>query len=40
LVRCRTEQGIVVTAAEQEDEALQVLAQLADAVGGVAGELF
>jgi hypothetical protein len=31
--------GFAVAAAEQEDEALQVLAQLADAAGGVADEL-
>jgi hypothetical protein len=34
-VRCRAEQGFAVAAAEQEDEAVQVLAQLRGAVGGL-----
>jgi hypothetical protein len=40
-VRRAAEQGLAVAAAaDQEDKPLQVRAQLADAVGGVAGELF
>ena len=38
--RREAEQGLAVAAAEQEDKALQVAAQLRDAVGGVADELF
>jgi hypothetical protein len=38
--RIGAEQGLAVVAAEQEDEPVQVLAQLADVVGGVADELF
>jgi hypothetical protein len=34
------ERGLAVAAAEQQDEQLQVLAQLADVIGRVAGELF
>jgi hypothetical protein len=34
----RAEEGFAVAAAEQEDEPLQVGAQLGDAVGGVANE--
>jgi hypothetical protein len=34
------EQVLAVAAAEQEDEALQILAQLREAVSGVADELF
>jgi hypothetical protein len=39
--RCRVgvEQGLAVAAAEQEDEPLQVITQLGQAVGGVADEL-
>ena len=39
---CRVvaEQGLAVVAAEQEGEPVQILAQLADVVGGVADELF
>jgi len=33
------EQGLAVAAAEQEDEPFQVLAQLADAVGGMTHEV-
>jgi hypothetical protein len=40
LVRRAAEQGLAVAAADQEDKPLQVRAQLADVVGGVAGELF
>jgi hypothetical protein len=39
LCRVRAEQGLAVIAAEQEGEPVQVLAQLGDAVGGVADEL-
>jgi hypothetical protein len=38
--RAGAEQGLAVVAAEQEDEPVQVLAQLADVVCGVADELF
>ena len=34
------EEGFAIAAAEQEGKALQVLAQLRDAVGGMADELF
>ena len=40
LFRAGAEQGLAVVAAEQEDEPVQVLAQLAGVVGGVADELF
>jgi hypothetical protein len=36
---CGAEEGLAVAAAEQEDEPFQVLAQLGEAVGGVADEL-
>jgi hypothetical protein len=36
----RAEEGFAVVAAEEEGEAVQVLAQLADVVGGVADECF
>jgi len=36
----RAEERCAVVVAEQEAEAVQVLAQLAGAVGGVAGEVF
>jgi hypothetical protein len=39
LGRSWAEEGLAVVAAEQEDEALQVVAQLGQAVGGVADEL-
>ena len=39
LGRVGAEQGLAVAAAEQEDEPLQVAAQLGQAVGGVADEL-
>ena len=39
LGRAVAEQGLAVVAAEQEGEPVQVLAQLADVVGGVADEL-
>ena len=38
--RGRADQGLAVAAAGQEGEALQVIAQLVEAVGGMAGELF
>jgi hypothetical protein len=38
--RSWAEELLTVAAAEQEDEAFQVLAQLGQAVGGVANELF
>ena len=34
------EEGLAVAAAEQEDEPFQVLVQLGNPVGGVAGEVF
>jgi hypothetical protein len=37
--RAGAEQGLAVVAAEQEGEPVQVLAQLADVVGGMADEL-
>ena len=37
--RLRAEEGLAVTAAEQEDKPFQVAAQLGDAVGGVANEV-
>jgi hypothetical protein len=37
--RRKAGQRLAVAATEQEDEPLQVLAQLADVIGGVAGEL-
>ena len=40
LRRAGAEQGLAVIAAEQEGKPVQVLAQLADVVGGVADELF
>jgi hypothetical protein len=40
LVPCRAEERFTVTAAEQEDEPVQVIAQLAGVVGEVAGEAF
>jgi hypothetical protein len=36
----RPEERLAIGAAEQEDEALQILAQLREAVSGVADELF
>jgi hypothetical protein len=39
LCRAGAEQGLAVAAAEQEDEPLQVITQLGQAVGGVADEL-
>lgn len=39
-LRAGAEQGLAVIAAEQEDEPVQVLAQLAGVVGGVADERF
>src|SRR5206468_2644320 len=39
LCRAGAEQGLAVAAAEQEDEPLQVAAQLGQAAGGVADEL-
>jgi hypothetical protein len=38
--RSWAEEWLTVAAAEQEDESFQILAQLADAIGGMAGELF
>jgi hypothetical protein len=35
----RAEELLAVNAAEQEDESLQIIAQLVKSVGGVAGEL-
>ena len=39
LSRAKVKEGLAVAAAEQEDEPLQVAAQLGQAVGGVADEL-
>ena len=39
LSRAKVKEGLPVAAAEQEDEPLQVAAQLGQAVGGVADEL-
>jgi hypothetical protein len=39
LSRAKVKEGLAVAAAEQEDEPLQVITQLGQAVGGVADEL-